>query len=71
MNDETVTSVVLRLIDVLATSGVTYAFGGALALAAWSEPRATADVDIILWEMLGEADPRIEKWDAICARTVV
>jgi hypothetical protein len=49
MADETVTSVVLRLIDVLEASGEVYAFGGAIALAAWSEPRATADVDVILW----------------------
>jgi hypothetical protein len=47
--DETVTSVVLRLVDVLEASGEIYAFGGAIALAAWSEPRATADVDVILW----------------------
>lgn len=60
MSDETVTSVVLRLIDVLAESGVTYAFGGALALAAWSEPRATADVDIILWVEAGELDLAID-----------
>ena len=49
MADESVSSVVARLIDVLEPSGEIYAFGGAIALAAWSEPRATADVDIILW----------------------
>ncbi len=49
MADETVTGVVIGLIDTLETSGETYAFGGAIALAAWSEPRATADVDVILW----------------------
>ncbi len=42
-------SVVRTLITVLEASGEVYAFGGALALSAWSEPRATADVDIILW----------------------
>lgn len=46
---ETVRDVVHRLLDVLEPSGVPYALGGALALAAWSEPRATADVDLILW----------------------
>jgi hypothetical protein len=49
MAEDTVSSVVARLIDVLEPSGETYAFGGAIALAAWSEPRATADVDVILW----------------------
>ena len=44
---ETVSAVVARLIDVLEPSGEVYAFGGALALAAWSEPRATADVDLV------------------------
>lgn len=47
--DDSVPAVVARLIDVLEPSGVAYAFGGAIALAAWSEPRATADVDVILW----------------------
>ncbi|MGE0784658.1 MAG: hypothetical protein AB7S26_03145 [Sandaracinaceae bacterium] len=47
--DDSVSAVVGRLIDVLEPSGVTYAFGDAIALAAWSEPRATADVDVILW----------------------
>jgi len=54
--DETVTSVVLRLIDVLEASEVAYAFGGAVALAAWSEPRATADVDVILWVEADQLD---------------
>lgn len=49
MADETVREVVHRLLDVLEPSGTPYALGGALALAAWSEPRATADVDLILW----------------------
>ncbi len=53
--DDSVTAVVARLRDALEASGVTYAFGGAIALAAWSEPRATADVDIILW-----VDPEAE-----------
>lgn len=49
MVDETVGSVVAALIDVLEASEEVYAFGGAIALAAWSEPRATADVDVVLW----------------------
>jgi hypothetical protein len=56
MTDESISQVVLRLIDVLGESGVTYAFGGALALAAWSEPRATADVDVIIWVDAAELD---------------
>jgi hypothetical protein len=47
--DDSVPAVVSRLREVLEGSGITYAFGGAIALAAWSEPRATADVDVILW----------------------
>ena len=41
--------VVRRVVEELDGSGLPYAFGGALALAAWSEPRATADVDVIVW----------------------
>jgi hypothetical protein len=47
--DDSVPAVVSRLREVREGSGITYAFGGAIALAAWSEPRATADVDVILW----------------------
>lgn len=46
---DTVRQVVERLVDVLERSGVPYVLGGALSLAAWSEPRATADVDVVLW----------------------
>lgn len=49
MTDDSVSSVVERLRKVLEETQTTYAFGGAVALAAWSEPRATADVDVILW----------------------
>lgn len=60
MTDDSVAGVVARLIDVLEKSGETYAFGGAIALAAWSEPRATADVDVILWIDLAHVDRAIE-----------
>lgn len=40
---------ILGLDDALATSGIPFAFGGALALSAWSEPRATRDVDLNVW----------------------
>lgn len=49
MAGDTVRDAVDRLLDVLEASETPYALGGALALAAWSEPRATADVDVILW----------------------
>jgi hypothetical protein len=58
--DDSVPAVVARLREVLEASGVTYAFGGAIALAAWSEPRATADVDVVLWLELDEIDRAID-----------
>ncbi|MDH5675092.1 MAG: hypothetical protein OEZ06_23380 [Myxococcales bacterium] len=60
MVDESVTAVVLRLVDALEASGEAYAFGGAMALAAWSEPRATADVDVVLWIDLERIDRAID-----------
>lgn len=33
----------------LADAGFDYAFGGALALSAWAEPRATRDLDVNIW----------------------
>lgn len=56
---DSVPEVVARLVDVLEASGEIYAFGGAIALAAWSEPRATADVDVILWIDLDRIDAAI------------
>lgn len=53
---DSVSTVIERLIGVLEPSGETYAFGGAIALAAWSAPRATADVDIVLWIDLENVD---------------
>jgi len=57
--DDGVASVVERLRVVLEGSGAPYAFGGAIALAAWSEPRATADVDVILWVDPDDVDQAI------------
>lgn len=37
------------LIDALEKSSLDYAFGGAIALSAWAEPRATTDIDLNLW----------------------
>jgi hypothetical protein len=58
--DDSIPAVVARLIDVLESSGVDSTFGGAIALAAWSEPRATADVDVVLWlDPIAEIDRAI------------
>ena len=46
---ESLVEVVVSLIDHLEASQIPYAFGGAIALSAWSEPRATTDVDLNLW----------------------
>jgi hypothetical protein len=46
---ESLVEVVTSLIDHLESSQMPYAFGGAIALSAWSEPRATTDVDLNLW----------------------
>lgn len=59
-SDDSVAAVVARLCEVLEESGATYAFGGAIALAAWSEPRATADVDVIVWVEPEELDRAID-----------
>ncbi len=37
------------LADVLDREGIEYAFGGALALINWTEPRMTVDVDVTLF----------------------
>ena len=66
--DDSVPAVVARLIEALEASGETYAFGGAIALAAWSEPRATADVDVVVWVPPDEIDRAI---DAVCRANVV
>lgn len=57
--DDSVSAVFARLVDALEESSVVYAFGGAIALAAWSEPRATAYVDVILWIEPDEIDSAI------------
>ncbi len=53
----TITGLLTQLADQLEASGLTYAFGGAVALAAWSEPRATADIDLIVWVGADELEP--------------
>ncbi|MCC5886074.1 MAG: nucleotidyl transferase AbiEii/AbiGii toxin family protein [Gammaproteobacteria bacterium] len=40
---------VLAIDRALAASDLPYAFGGALALSAWAEPRATRDIDLNVW----------------------
>jgi hypothetical protein len=46
---ESLVEAVTSIIDQLEAAGVAYAFGGAIALSAWSEPRATTDVDLNIW----------------------
>jgi hypothetical protein len=46
---ESLVEAVTAIIDQLETARIPYAFGGAIALSAWSEPRATTDVDLNLW----------------------
>ena len=41
--------VVRALIDALEAARIPYAIGGAIALATWSEPRATKDIDLTLF----------------------
>ena len=72
---ESLVEVVTSLIDQLEASGIPYAFGGAIALSAWSEPRATTDVDLNLWvgddelpaavELLKRSGVTIELEDAL------
>lgn len=66
--DDSVPAVVARLIEALEASGETCAFGGAIALAAWSEPRATADIVVIVWVWPDEIDRAIT---AVCRAGVV
>ncbi len=71
---ESLVEVVTALIDHLEVSRIPYAFGGAIALSAWAEPRATTDVDLNLWvgddelaaavEILKRAGVSIELADA-------
>ncbi len=44
------------MIDALETSGLDYALGGAVAYAAWGEPRATRDVDVNIWVTSDQLD---------------
>lgn len=72
---ESLVEVVTTLIDRLEAAQLPYAFGGAIALSAWSEPRATTDVDLNLWvgdddlpsavALLREAGVEIELADAL------
>jgi hypothetical protein len=51
------------LVSALEQSGLDYALGGATALAVWSVPRATLDIDLNLWcapEELATALRRLE-----------
>lgn len=58
--DDSVLAVLASLVDALEASGLDYALGGAIALAAWSEPRATADIDVVVWVDPEDIDPMLE-----------
>jgi hypothetical protein len=51
---------VRALVEALERAGIDYALGGAVALSAWSEPRATTDVDINIWPAGDSLDPVLE-----------
>jgi len=57
---ESLVEVVTSLIEQLEASRIPYAFGGAIALSAWSEPRATTDVDLNLWVADDELPAAVE-----------
>lgn len=46
MSEPALADKVVAVHDALDAAGITHAFGGALALAYYAEPRATADVDV-------------------------
>jgi hypothetical protein len=50
-----------------ALAGVPHAFGGALALAYYAEPRATIDIDLNVFLPVTEAAPVIERLEAVGA----
>lgn len=50
-----VAAVAGRLVERLDSAGLSYAFGGAIALGYWAEPRGTVDVDLTLY--LDQSDP--------------
>lgn len=52
--------VALKLAQALEAAGVPYAIGGAIALGAWSDPRATHDVDLNLFIASGELDGALD-----------
>lgn len=51
---------VLRIDEAFEASGIPFAFGGALALSAWSEPRATRDIDLNVWVGASEIGSALE-----------
>lgn len=68
---ESLVDTVVALIDVFQEGDIPYAFGGAIALSAWSEPRATTDVDLNIWvddEGLSGALDRLEAAGVAFAR---
>ncbi len=52
-----------------ALDDVPHAFGGAIALAYWAEPRATIDIDVNVFLPAGQADRALQPLSAIGAQT--
>lgn len=57
MSEASLPDKVLRLHAVLGEDGLPHAFGGALALAYYAEPRATVDIDINIFVAPENAEP--------------
>ncbi len=61
---ELVTSVA-ALVDSFEGAGIPYAFGGAIALSAWSDPRATTDIDMNVWVGLDRLDATFDVLESV------
>ena len=56
MSEPSLAEKVVALDEALASAGIPHAFGGALALAYYAEPRATIDVDLNVFTSPSESD---------------
>lgn len=61
----TVVELVLAVHDVLDHAGIAHAFGGALALAYYSEPRGTLDVDVNVFAPFAEAAGVVKEFESL------
>lgn len=60
MLDPTLMERVIQVADALEDAGIPYAFGGAIALTYWAEPRATYDIDVNIFVPETQAGPVLE-----------